>query len=44
MWEPRPWDLDDAAADSQRQGFHVRGMVAVSWQRIPFGDLPPGVD
>ncbi|OCZ65834.1 hypothetical protein A9G00_40275 [Achromobacter xylosoxidans] len=40
MWEPHPWDLDDAAADIQRQGFHVRGRVAVGWQSIPFGDLP----
>lgn len=40
MWESHPWDLDDAAADIQRQGFHVRGMVAVGWQSIPFGDLP----
>lgn len=40
MWEPHPWDLDAPAADIQRQGFQVRAMAPVHWQRIPYDALP----
>ncbi|GAB7540153.1 hypothetical protein [Burkholderia sp. 3C] len=39
-WEPIPWNMQGAAADTQELGFHDRAMKPIPWTRTPWRDFP----
>jgi hypothetical protein len=39
-WEPIPWGLNAAEADTQEQGFHLRALKLIVWKLAPFQQFP----